>query len=263
MAVTITHREPCRYLVVKYVDDEIRNEPINIGIILQSKKDFKTSTKFVTDYQKLRYRVGNCSMVKLMLESILDEIKKNKEKNVLKAIESKYTGKLRFTEYLGTLAKSLDKEVDSLFNRYVSISEMPERKQMVTLSHIRKRVWTYIKPQRNVYRNEIIDGNKSKFRYDFVFGDKDLILQSISFDAQDSLKKTKLFDWNAMDAISKNGLVEDNFGAIISEPSEINPKYHKVKQQYEEGISILESKKYDLIYFDEKENWKKQIKKIY
>ena len=128
MSVTIAQREPCRYLVVKYVDDEVKDEPINIGVILQSKKDFKISSKFVTDYTKLRYRVGNCSMVKLILESIVDEISKSKEKNILKKIESKYTGKLRFSEYRGTLAKSLDNEVDSLYNRYVSIAEIPERR---------------------------------------------------------------------------------------------------------------------------------------
>jgi len=263
LSVNITQREPCRYLVVKYVDDEVKDEPINIGIILQSKKDFKISSKFVTDYQKLRYRVGNCSMVKLILESIVDEISKSKEKDILKKIETKYTGKLRFSEYRGTLAKSLDKEVDSLYNRYVSIAEILERSKIIRLPYIKKHVWNFVSPSGNVSRNQLIDGKKSKFRYDFVFGNKDRILQSISFDAQDSLRKTKLFDWNVMDAIMKNGLVEDNFGAIISKPSKINPKYDKVSEQYEEGLSILESKDYELIHFDETNRWQKQIQKIH
>ncbi len=263
MSVNVTQREPCRYLVVKYVDDEVKDEPINMGIILQSKKDFKISSKFVTDYQKLRYRVGNCSMVKLILESISDEISRSKEKDILKKISSKFTGKLRFTEYRGTLAESLDKEVDSLYNRYVSIIEMPERSKIIRLPYMRKHVWNFVSPRGNVYRNQIIEGKKSKYRYDLVFGHNDKIFQSIAFDAQDSLKKTKLFDWNTMDAIMKNGLVEDNFGVIISKPSKINPKYDKVSEQYEEGLSILESKDYELIHFDETNRWQKQIQKFH
>jgi len=51
-------------------------------------------------------------------------------------------------------------------------------------------------------------------------------------------------------------------GAIISEHSEANPKYAKVKEQYEEVLSILESKNYDLIYFDRSERWKRQVREL-
>lgn len=247
---------------MKYVDDEVRDEPINIGIILQSKKNYKIATKFFNDYHKLRYHVSNSALVKIILESVSDEIAKNDEKDILTSISSKFSGKLRFSDYRGTLAKNLESELDSLFTRYVSIGEMNEPKKIITVTQIKKRIWDLVHNRGTVQRNQIITGEKSKFRYDFVIGDRRKILHSISFDAYDSLKKTKLFDWNVMDVMHSNGLKEDRFGVIISEPSEINPKYHHVREQYNESMKILESKDYDLISYDETNEWKKQIQAL-
>ena len=261
MSVALSERIPCRYKVVKYIDDQEKFEPVNIGIILQSKTNNKTSTKFV-DYRKLRYRFDNAPLIKLLLENINEEIVKDQTKEVLDQIASKYTGKLQFTEYRGALAKSLSQELDSLYKRFISIEQLQERIKIITLRYMRNNFWDYTHDRWSVKRNHLVEGKRSQFKYDFLFEKSNKIFQSISYDARDSLRKTKLFDWHVMDAISGNGLTTENFGAIISEPSEKNPRYDKVREQYKEGCAILESKNYDLIYFDETEKWKKQIKEF-
>jgi len=262
LSIRLANRIPCKYLVVKYVEDVDRDEPINIGIILQSKKNNQIYPKFISDFHKLRSRVENTSLVKILAESTIDEIKRTRGDNALQLIAKKYSGKLKFTEYRGTLAKSLEEEAASLYKRFVSIEEVIERTKIITLPYIRKNVWNFVNNQKNVRHNHPISGQRSKFVYDFVFGQNKKILHSISFDAQDSLKKTKLFDWHVMDAVSADSLTIHNFGAIISEPTKKNPKYEKVNAQFKEGVSILQSKDYDLIYFDETEKWKKEIRHI-
>lgn len=262
MATVISNQIPSRFSVIKYVDDIDKDEPVNIGVILQSKNDNKFSIRFA-NYEKLYRRFGNSRLLKLIIENIIEETTKSKDKDILPKLSEKYGDNLRFTAYRGTVATNLRKQLDSLYTRYISFEHDIQRERIITSPYIRKNIWGYIHEREHVARNKIIEGKRSKFRYDFVFGLNDRIFHSISFDSLESVKKTKLFDWNVMDAIGKNGLVKRNFGAIISEPSEKNPKYQKVKENYKEGKHILESKNYDLVYFDESGKWKKQLQKIY
>lgn len=261
MSISVTQRLPCKYSVVKYVEDQDRDEPVNIGIILQSKMDRKVSSRFV-DYQKLKYKFENSHLIKLLLENIQEEISKNYSDDIIEKISSKYEGKLKFSPFRGTLAKSFDDEISSLYKRFVSIETPLTKTMIITLPYMRSNVWNFVHTKGNVKRNLIIKGKRSKFKYDFVFGQYRKILHSISYDSPDSLKKTKLFDWSVIDATSKNGLTLENFGAIISEPNEHNPKYSSLREQFKEGVSILESRNYDLIHFDKNQEWKQEIESI-
>jgi hypothetical protein len=261
VSISVAQRLPCKYCVIKYVEDQDRDEPVNIGIILQSKIDREVSSRFI-DYQKLKHKFENSHLVKLLLENIQEEISTNYSDDIIKKISSKYEGKLKFSEFRGTLAKSFDEELSSLYKRFVSIEIPVDKTIVITLPYMRKNIWNFVQIKRNVKRNLIIEGKRSKFKYDFIFGQYQKILHSISYDSPDSLKKTKLFDWNVMDATSKNGLVLKNFGAIITEPNEHNPKYSSLREQYKEGVNILESKNYDLIHFDESQHWKQELENI-
>jgi hypothetical protein len=261
MSISVTQRLPCKYSVVKYIEDVDRDEPVNIGIILQSKIDGKTSSRFI-DYKKLQHKFENSHLVKLLLENIQEEISRDHSDNILDKISLKYEGKLRFSSFRGTLAKNFEDETNLLYKRFVNIEILTDKPMSITLPYIKKNVWSFVAPKRNVQRNRVIEGKRSKFRYDFVFGQYQKILHSISYDSPDSLKKTKLFDWNVMDVTSKNGLVLKNFGAIISEPNEHNPKYGSLREHYKEGMNILESKNYDLIHFDDTQQWKQDLESI-
>jgi hypothetical protein len=57
-------------------------------------------------------------------------------------------------------------------------------------------------------------------------------------------------------------LKQENFGVIVSEPSIHNPRYKKIKEQFEDGFKILRSREYHLVKFDEYGKWKKDIQKI-
>ena len=95
MATTLMKdRIPCRYVIVKYVEDEVRDEPINVGLILQSNRDYATFSKFITEYSssKLKNVSGeNIVLLKEIWSNIERTISsKHKEKNTLDTILSKF-----------------------------------------------------------------------------------------------------------------------------------------------------------------------------
>lgn len=263
MTVSLAERIPCRYLVVKYVDDDTRDEPINIGIIMQSQSNNKTISKFITNYHKIRTGGEDISILKEILDNIHNEISGSSDKNILEKVSTKYSGKIRFTEPRGTLARNMDVEANYLFERYISIEELAiEKTEKITLPIIRKHIWRYLEGDYKglAKRNTLIHGKQSKFRYDFMLGQKKRILYTISYDSRDALKKTELFDWNAKDAIEGNGLEAKSFGIILAEPNPANTQYEKMKAQFNVGYKILESRNYNLISFDQEEEWKKEIR---
>ncbi len=272
MATSLEHRISCKYLVARYIGDEVRNEPINIGIILQSQKDYTTSARFITKFDKIRTASEDSEFLQHILGKIYQEMQYSKEKNVLDKIFKRYEGKIRFTEPRGTLAINLENEINDLYQRYVSVEEQPisrtsikmHRYQIIRLPDLRKNVWSYLKAKfaKNVKKNYPIKGKESKFKYDFAILNVKRFFHSISFDSNYSLKNTKLFDWHVMDALAMRGLKQENFGAIISEPSVNNPRYEKIREPFREGMRILKDRNYNLVTYDEFGRWKKKIEEL-
>ena len=65
-----------------------------------------------------------------------------------------------------------------------------------------------------------------------------------------------------MDALMTNDLQENNFGTIISKPIDSNSKYESRLKDYKESYKILESKNYNIISYDKKNQWKKEIEAL-
>jgi hypothetical protein len=73
-------RIPCGYIIVRYVEDEVRDEPINVGVILQSNRDYTTFSKFITEFSnpKLKNMSGeNIVLLKKIWSNIERTISSN------------------------------------------------------------------------------------------------------------------------------------------------------------------------------------------
>jgi len=262
--ISIKKRIPCKYSVARYVADEVRDEPINLGIVLQSNKISDKNCRFITRFSKIRTATEEPTFLKKVIEKIRNDVASS-EKADLNEVVSKYHGKIIFTKPRTTLAEDLDKQADWLFERFVSIEKQSlEDTHPITIRHVKKNIWNYLQHfDKPVQRNYLITGKNSKFIYHFFIDEsKQRIFHSISFDAVNAIKNTKLFDWSVRDVMEVNGYKQDNFGAIILEPQENNPRYPKLKEKFREGLKILKSRKYDLVTFDEENRWKKEIKEL-
>jgi hypothetical protein len=269
MTVSMTERIPCRYIVARYVEDDVRDEPVNLGIIVQSQKDYETICKFITHYS-YKNLCGSANIKKSLVAGIMKKIEDEvssmeSNKNVLNEIMARYGGKIRFTEPRGTLAEDLSDEAYSLFDRYVSIKRGYELKKLpITHYSIRHNVSKYLhrlgKPIRTAL---LIEGMKSRFRYDIVLRSQMQFFHAISFEEVHALERTKLFDWAVKDTMPKYRIHEENFGAIVSEPSPHNPRFEKQREQFKEGIKILSTSGYLLVAYEkDSDRWKKKISEL-
>ena len=260
MQTNVLKQIPCKYSVVKYVADDVRDEPINVGIIIQDKDNQHNNCKFITRFSRIRTADEEPAFLKSVIEKIKEE---NSKETKIDDLVIKYTGKIRLSPPRVTLADDLHKEVKMLFDRFVSIENQPIKiEKPITLTTVKQNMWNYFKKfEKPIKRNIMIKGKNSKFTYHFfIEDDRKHFIHSISYNALNALKATKLFDWSVRDVIEGNGYKKDNFGAMILEPQETHPKYELVKEQFKEGKRILESGNYNLVTYDE--HWKKKIKQL-
>lgn len=265
--MSITDRIPCRYIVARYVEDDVRDEPINLGVILQSQRDYEVTFKFITDYsyKALATSVNvNRSLLTQILKNIENEISKSEsQESILNELISKHSGKIRFTEPRGTLAEDLEEEMYSLFDRYVSIKHYRELSKL-PISHynIRKSVSGFLrKIGKRVVTGHKIQGATTVNRFDLLLEDTRMIFQAISFQELRAVDRAKLFDWSVNDCIAKyHNMHKDDFGTIISEPKPTNERYDKLKQHFDEGIKILSESGYQIVKFDKHDDrWQNDI----
>lgn len=262
MQTSALTQTPCKYSIVKYVADEVRNEPINIGIILQTKDKKQNKCRFITRFSKIRTADEEPSFLRKVIEKIKEE---NSKETLIDDLITKYSGKIRLSPPRITLTDDLQKEAEILFDRFVSIERQPIKvEKPITLTSVKQNVWNYFKElEKPVKKDILIKGKNSMFTYHFLVEDDEKhIFHSISYNALNALKATKLFDWSVRDVIEGNGYKKDDFGAVILEPQDIHPKYEIVREQFKEGKKILESRKYNLVTYDEDELWKKEFKQL-
>ncbi|MGC1928096.1 MAG: DUF3037 domain-containing protein [Candidatus Nitrosopolaris sp.] len=125
MMVSSQTRTPCKFVIIKYVDDLVREEPVNVGVILQTEITHDTLFRSVATYPNWlsrNSRVENTTMMLEMLKRMEEEI--NSEKNsseIIHKISSKYSTRFRFSEPRGAIPSNLDEEVQTIFEKYVSL----------------------------------------------------------------------------------------------------------------------------------------------
>jgi hypothetical protein len=268
MTLSIADRIPCKYIVARYIEDDIRNEPINLGIIVQSQEDYEVSFKFITDY-RFKSIASSVTVKKSLITDILKNIENEitgsqEQRAILDDLISRHAGKIRFSEPRGTLAEDLEDELYSLFNRYVSIPHYTElRKLPISHHNIKKTVSSFLRSMgRKVRTGYRLQGETTVNRFDIMLRDTRMIFQAISFQELRAVERAKLFDWSVKDCLAKYPRMENQFGTIISEPHQNNERYAKLRQHYDEGIKILENT-YPVIKYDKRsDDWQSVILEI-
>lgn len=116
----------CEYVVVRYVQDEIRDEAINIGIILRDSTSGSIYTKFYKSMNQLLIRKpdANIDLISDYLESI--ETIKSSDKEYLKSVSENFSHQIQFSEVMGTKCSDPEDQVKKLYKRFVSLEEIPQ-----------------------------------------------------------------------------------------------------------------------------------------
>jgi len=124
---------PCRFVVIKYIDDLVRDEPVNVGIMLQSKTEtLFWSVATHTNSGSRNPRIENTTMMLEMLKRMEEDI--NSERNnieIIHKISSKYDSRFRFSQPRGTLPLDMDEEIRALFEKYVAVKIQKSEPQAI------------------------------------------------------------------------------------------------------------------------------------
>jgi hypothetical protein len=116
----------CEYVVVRYVQDEIRKEPVNIGIILRDSYSNSIYTKFYMSMSQLLIRKpdANVDLIYDYIESM--QAIKSSDEEFLKEISENFSHQIQFSEVMGTKCSKPQDQLKKLYKIFVSIEEIPK-----------------------------------------------------------------------------------------------------------------------------------------
>src|SRR3990170_2562319 len=131
---------PCFYTVFRYFQDPIRNEPRNIGVILQCQQRNYINCRFLSDLRSKLAHVASPLDMKVIKTYIGDftnrfqpfttrtaplfrDLQPYLEQTYLSDLFKENLGKLQFSEPRGTLADDPEQELEYLFRTFVKESE--------------------------------------------------------------------------------------------------------------------------------------------
>ncbi len=233
------------YTVVKFIPDPVKDERVNIGVIVLG-DDGSCKSKFVKNFNFIK-KIYSISDVDL-LEFVLSNYDYNKSKQDVNLLQKLYENSIRDHRIKVESPRAINSNsilvaVDELFLQMISIPEKQHISNALTDldNKITKILYKKIKMQRRfVKRHHCVSGKKTNSKYDYVFmnGHVTNILQRISFDILNkdhALQKVKSFVYDSIDIHEKL----DNITCVAYVPT---PK--KICEQHVEAVEVLKSSKY-------------------
>jgi uncharacterized protein (DUF433 family) len=109
--------------VARFVPDEIRDEPINVGVILHAISSGEVKHHFLESYDQLEKVLPKTQVnaLRVVLSALGYELKTHTEDaNYLMAISQNYRHQLQFSNIRGVLTSDPETELSSLYSRMVS-----------------------------------------------------------------------------------------------------------------------------------------------
>lgn len=114
----------CEFFLVRYVPDAVKNEFVNIGVLLrEAEKPQQFQIRFTRDWQRVRAVDPEADTG--MLESLEDELRNrffekiDGARPLMEVLKDSFSNAIQVTEAKACLAESLPAELDQLMRMYV------------------------------------------------------------------------------------------------------------------------------------------------
>lgn len=259
--LTTSKKLQCRYSVVKYVPDHVRDEPVNIGVLVESVDNRHYASEFITRFSTIKA----ASEPPLFLRGVVEKIKNRNARGIsLDEMETEYSRKIRLSPPRSISVDDLHKDTRMLFSKFISIKVTSKKPLIPIITTIRRHAWNIIKEsKKNPKRRNLIRGKNSSFVFDFSYRDwQPRFLHMFSFDSTRALQLTKLFDWSVSDITEKKDYDKSSFHPLLLKPRKKHPAYTASIERYLEAVKILKSKEYQVTCVDENEIWQDKIEQL-
>jgi hypothetical protein len=120
----VSDRRQCEFFLVRYVPDPVKNEFVNIGVLLrEAGKPEKPVVRFTRDWTRVRCVDPDADVE--MLEALEIEIRQRLAEEssdttpIMKTLEDSFSNLLQITEPKACLAETVSAELDQLMQLYV------------------------------------------------------------------------------------------------------------------------------------------------
>lgn len=118
---------PCEFFLVRYVPDRVKDEFVNIGVLLrEAGRPGSTIVRFTKDWSRIRCMDPDADIA--MLEGFESEVRRRLLEDgqpVLKTLEDSFSQLLQITPSKACLAESMPAEIEQLMQLYVEGRKRP------------------------------------------------------------------------------------------------------------------------------------------
>jgi|SRR5690625_2632646 len=234
------------YTIVRFIPDLVRNEPINIGLIIHSPQKQYIRTEFADKKVNIISRYNediDPSVVKYVIRDIIEDfdnenyiIRNHKmgsfdDDKLLHKISAAHSNQLQFTRPKGVITQDLDKEFERLFEELVFKEERIKRDRAIEertmKSTIRKKLNQFKLIEDSIVKENYIEvdrfGDKIKIDFKYMNGKPNLI-KNISLDtkSKDPMEHSKLWlaNYREIKISSKREGIDKNVQLIYCLPDD-------------------------------------------
>ena len=141
-------RKQCDFFLVRYVPDQLRNEFVNVGVLLRDAVESgQTMVRFTRDWA--RVRCVDPDFDAAMLEGLESELREKlveqgaQAQAMMRVLEDSFSNVIQITEPNGYLAESMIAGIEELMRVYVE----PRKKQSVARKSGRQEIHTKMRSQ--------------------------------------------------------------------------------------------------------------------
>jgi hypothetical protein len=117
----VNDRQQCEFLLVRYVPDPVKNEFVNIGVMLrEAGQPASTVVRFTKDWSRVRCVDPDADIA--MLEALESEFRRRLLEDgqpMMKTLEDSFSNLLQITPSKGCLAESIPAELEQLMALHV------------------------------------------------------------------------------------------------------------------------------------------------
>ncbi|MCX6010313.1 MAG: DUF3037 domain-containing protein [Chloroflexi bacterium] len=209
--------DACRYVIAKFVSDPIRDEPLNIGVILQCPSRKFIASRFLTDFRRITWARPEVEahLLRAFCKEFNDKIgafsnpfglpfipeppehQSVIEPQFLDEVAAQYGNRFQFTAPRGTLTTDPVQELEHLFHTFVAERPHEIKPQRIGPARLRNKLYMlFDKSQllvaRLVQYQFTLPGKIKEDGWQFDFGSDNhniSIYQSLALDASEEEHK--------------------------------------------------------------------------
>jgi hypothetical protein len=251
----VSDRRQCEFYLVRYVPDPVKNEFVNIGVLLrEAGKPEKPVVRFTRDWARVRCVDPDADVE--MLEALEIEIRQRlaEERSdvtpIMKTLEDSFSNLLQITEPKACLAETVSAELDQLMQLYVEPKKRESKARLSGRQAIvrnmrtqfeRAGVWDLLQ-KRIAASSYTRPGDPLKIDCGYRPNGVIRMFHAVSLDGDSELAKVLAFSVPALrEGVARVDRASLELTAVIEPVAAIRSEHEDRVEQYRFGVETMEA----------------------